>query len=396
MFVSLAGPTSPAYSWRHGVRTEPGCFADRSFSTQAYKPRVLTDITCLRVAVPKTSFFCCLHLSSIRVSRSFPHRLADVRISVSTSFVRCYGVARGVPEDGSGRGLPSTAFRPLDPTLIAQCFPPIGRRPVACSAIDLRLALREGRPISRARLLFYPAIRVDSPTSPAVACSVRRQLSSEVTGARAHRSPLLPLAVLSYGWSTCPCFFTSFSHLYHAESGLFTEFASRGLQRPQTTILLSSSWRLYGVLPSFRHFERDVCAESHPLTFAVPYAVLADKSRIQSIESSRAFPAPSTTLRPSRPVQVILVTAEALRFVERCRGRRSATAPPPNPAPPYAVLADVRSSASALSVWRVPDAAAWTDGRRCLCSWTSRRPPPPRRSLAYSPSSPAARGSVAT
>ena len=177
MFVSLAGPTSPAYSWRHGVRTEPGCFADRSFSTQAYKPRVLTDITCLRVAVPKTSFFCCLHLSSIRVSRSFPHRLADVRISVSTSFVRCYGVARGVPEDGSGRGLPSTAFRPLDPTLIAQCFPPIGRRPVACSAIVLRLALREGRPISRARLLFYPAIRVDSPTSPAVACSVRKQPS---------------------------------------------------------------------------------------------------------------------------------------------------------------------------------------------------------------------------
>ena len=198
MFVSLAGPTSPAYSWRHGVRTEPGCFADRSFSTQAYKPRVLTDITRLRVAVPKTSFFCCLHLSSIRVSRSFPHRLADVRISVSTSFVRCYGVARGVPEDGSGRGLPSTAFRPLDPTLIAQCFPPIGRRPVACSAIDLRLALREGRPISRARLLFYPAIRVDSPTSPAVACSVRKQFElhverrapryeSEITALRGHR-----------------------------------------------------------------------------------------------------------------------------------------------------------------------------------------------------------------
>ena len=236
MFVFCAGPTSPAYSCGPGVRTEPGCFADRSFSTQAYKPRVLTDITRLRVAVPKTSFFCCLHLSSIRVSRSFPHRLADVRISVSTSFVRCYGVARGVPEDGSGRGLPSTAFRPLDPTLIAQCFPPIGRRPVACSAIVLRLALREGRPISRARLLFYPAIRVDSPTSPAVACSVHRQLSlhvgrrepryeseraalhghrviaapplvfettREVTGARAHLSPILSLAVLSDGWFTC-------------------------------------------------------------------------------------------------------------------------------------------------------------------------------------------------
>ena len=66
---------------------------------------VFTDITCLRVAVPKTSFFRCLHLSSIRVSRSFPHRLADVRISVSTSFIRCYGVARGVPEDCGGRGM---------------------------------------------------------------------------------------------------------------------------------------------------------------------------------------------------------------------------------------------------------------------------------------------------
>ena len=98
-----AGPTSPAHSWRHGVRTEPGCFADRSFSTQAYKPRVLTDITCLRVAVPKTSFFCCLPLSSIRVSRSFPHRLADVRISVSTSCTMLWR-RPGVPEDGSGRG----------------------------------------------------------------------------------------------------------------------------------------------------------------------------------------------------------------------------------------------------------------------------------------------------
>ena len=148
----------------------------------------------------------------------------------------------------------------------------------------------------------------------------------------------------------------------------------------------------------YRHFDisREMCALS-PIhsPFAVPYAVLADKSRIQSIESSRAFPAPYTTLRPSRPFQVILVTAEALRFVERRRGRRSATAPPPNPAPPYAVLADVRPSASALSVRRVPDAAARTDGRRCLCSWTSRRRAPPRRSPAYSPSSPAARGSVA-
>ena len=336
MFVSLAGPTSPAYSCCPGVRTEPGCFADRSFSTQAYKPRVLTDITRLRVAVPKTSFFCCLHLSSIRVSRSFPHRLADVRISVSTCFIRCYGVARGVLEDGgatgSGRGLPleragtaHAAFRPLDPTLIAQCFFLIGRRPVACSAIVLRLALREGRPISRARLLFYPAIRVDSPTSPAVACSVRRQLSLHVER-RAPRyesertalvvaAPALvfetatsaplrvathhghPSATYSFADATmrrrrvrCPpldsvdghdgaadarlgelsgaqrghwgartsltsstprstllrlvyvSFFqeTLFSHLYHTESGLFTQFASGGLQRPQTTF--TSCW----------------------------------------------------------------------------------------------------------------------------------------------------------
>ena len=85
----------------------------------------------------------------------------------------------------------------------------------------------------------------------------------------------------------------------------------------------------------------------------------------------------------------------APRFVERRRGHRSAIAPSPNFAPPHAVLADVRSSVSALSVRRVPDAAARTGGRRCLCSWTSRRRAPPRRSPAYSPSSPAARGSVA-
>ena len=86
--------------------------------------------------------------------------------------------------------------------------------------------------------------------------------------------------------------------------------------------------------------------------FAPPYAVLADKSRLQSIESRSAFPAPYTTLRPSRPFEVILVTAEALRFVERRRGRRSAIAPPPNPAPPYAVLADVGSSVSTFPTWR--------------------------------------------
>ena len=91
---------------------------------------------------------------------------------------RSHGSGRGLPLEHAGTA--HAAFRPLDPTLIAQCFFLIGRRPVACSAIVLRLALREGRPISRARLLFYPAIRVDSPTSPAVACSVRRQLSLHV------------------------------------------------------------------------------------------------------------------------------------------------------------------------------------------------------------------------
>jgi hypothetical protein len=199
-----AGPTSPAYSCGPGVQTEPGCFADRSFSTQAYiaggkllgaenvlggvqtcdegcamasaarapnaSPSVLGPATTApstaryREARPaawrprgrgiadghtnacppavgkaltgrergagarahahlfprinsihrhhlparcgaENLFFRCLHLSSIRVSRSFPHRLADVRISVSTSFIRCYGVARGVPEDCGGRGM---------------------------------------------------------------------------------------------------------------------------------------------------------------------------------------------------------------------------------------------------------------------------------------------------
>ena len=55
-------------------------------------------------------FFRCSHLSSIRESHFSSHRLTDVRISVSTSFVRCYGVARGVLVDGSGRGLPTRPF----------------------------------------------------------------------------------------------------------------------------------------------------------------------------------------------------------------------------------------------------------------------------------------------
>ena len=164
------------------------------------------------------------------------------------------GRGRGLPLESAGTA--HAAFRPLDPTLIAQCFYPIGRRPVARSAIVLRLALREGRPISRARLLFYPAIRVDSPTSPAVACSVRRQLSlhvgrresryeseraalhghrviaapplvfkttREVTGARAHGSPILSHAVLAYGWSTCPFFRNHyFAHVCPTQSPAYS------------------------------------------------------------------------------------------------------------------------------------------------------------------------------
>ena len=228
-------------------------------------------------------FFRCSYLSSIRESHVLfhtdsptcvipcPQALYDAMASPEASWRTAEAAALAATAHA--------AFRPLDPTLIAQCFFLIGRRPVACSAIVLRLALREGRPISRARSFFFRAIRVDSPTSPAVACSVRRQLSlhvgrrepryeseraalhghrviaapplvfettREVTGARAHLSPILSLAVLSDGWFTRPCFFTSFSHLYHAESGLFTEFASRGLQRPQTTIpvvvLLAPLW----------------------------------------------------------------------------------------------------------------------------------------------------------
>ena len=177
------------------------------------------------------------------------------------------------PEGRQRSRLAHAAFRPLDPTLIAQCFFLIGRRPVARSAIDLRLALREGRPISRARLLFYPAIRVDSPTSPAVACSVRRQLSLHVERllGRVHiahlfcpsqYSPTVGLRVLV----SSPRFliFTTQSPAYSPSS---PAVACSVRKQPS---LLSSSWRLDGVLPSFRHFERDVCAESHPLTFCGP------------------------------------------------------------------------------------------------------------------------------
>ena len=222
-------------------------------------------------------FFRCSYLSSIRESHVLfhtdsptcvipcPRALYDALASPEASWRTAEAAALAATAHA--------AFRPLDPMLIAQCFPPIGRRPVACSAIDLRLALREGRPISRARSFFFRAIRVDSPTSPAVACSVRRQLSLHVERllGRAHiahlfcpsqYSPTVGLRVLV----SSPRFliFTTQSPAYSPSS---PAVACSVRKQPS---LLSSSWRLDGVLPSFRHFERDVCAESHPLTFCGP------------------------------------------------------------------------------------------------------------------------------
>ena len=190
---------------RYRVRLLTGRFP-RSYSptSPAYSP---TSPACaLRCRKPLFSLFVLVVDSRVSLFITQTRRRAYFRVHVLyTTLWRRPRRPGGRRSHGSGRGLPleragtaHAAFRPLDPTLIAQCFYPIGRRPVARSAIDLRLALREGRPISRARLLFYPAIRVDSPTSPAVACSVRRQLSlhverrapryeSERTALRCHR-----------------------------------------------------------------------------------------------------------------------------------------------------------------------------------------------------------------
>ena len=165
---------------RYRVRLLTGRFP-RSYSptSPAYSP---TSPACaLRCRKPLFSLFV---LSSIRESHVLfhtdsptcvipcPRALYDALASPEASW--------RTAEAATLAATAHAAFRPLDPTLIAQCFFLIGRRPVACSAIVLRLALRKGRPISRARLLFYPAIRVDSPTSPAVACSVRRQFDLHV------------------------------------------------------------------------------------------------------------------------------------------------------------------------------------------------------------------------
>ena len=139
---------------------------------------VLTDITCLRVAVPKTSFFAVRTVVDSRVSRSFPHRLADVRNSVSTSFVRCYVVARGVLEDGGGSG-------------------PCGNGP---------RGLLSARPGAH-RSVFLPH------RSPACGAQCNRSSPRFERGA-----PNFARAFTFLPRNTCR----------------FTDFASGGLQRPQT------------------------------------------------------------------------------------------------------------------------------------------------------------------
>ena len=124
-------------------------------------------------------FFRCSHLSSIRVSRFFPHRLADVRISVSTCFIRCYGVARGVLEDGGGSG-------------------PCGNGPRGLSS---------PRPDAH-RSVFFPY------RSPACGAQCNRSSPRFERGA-----PNFARALTFLPRNTCR----------------FADFASSGLQRPQTT-----------------------------------------------------------------------------------------------------------------------------------------------------------------
>ena len=119
-------PTSPAYS-----PTSPAC------ALRCRKPLFFAVCTCRRF-----ESHVLFHTDSPTCVFPCPRALYDAMASPEASRRTAEAAAHA-------------AFRPLDPTLIAQCFPPIGRRPVACSAIDLRLALREGRPISRARLLFF-------------------------------------------------------------------------------------------------------------------------------------------------------------------------------------------------------------------------------------------------
>jgi hypothetical protein len=95
----------------------------------------------------------------------------------------------------------------------------------------------------------------------------------------------------------------------------------------------------------YRHFDisREVCSliPIHSPS-AAPYAVLANKSGIQSIESCRAFPAPYTALRPSRPLlgYPSYVPAATPPHISE-RGSLVLS---------HAVLADVRQSASFISI----------------------------------------------
>ena len=151
-FPRSYSPTSPAYS-----PTSPAC--------------------ALRCRKPLFSLF--VLVVDSRVSRSFPHRLADVRNSVSTSFVRCYVVARGVLEDGGGSG-------------------PCGNGP---------RGLLSARPGAH-RSVFLPH------RSPACGAQCNRSSPRFERGA-----PNFARAFTFLPRNTCR----------------FADFASSGLQRPQTT-----------------------------------------------------------------------------------------------------------------------------------------------------------------
>ena len=186
MFVSLAGPTSPAYSCGPGVRTEPGCFADRSFSTQAYKPRVLTDITRLRVAVPKTSFF------AVCTCRRFESHVL---------------------------------FHTDSPTCVFPC-----PRALYDAMASPEASWRTAEPRQRPRL----------------ALGARRNGPRGLSSARpdAHRSVFFPYRSPACGVQcnrSSPCFERGAPNFARALTFLprntcrFADFASSGLQRPQTT-----------------------------------------------------------------------------------------------------------------------------------------------------------------
>ena len=118
---------------------------------------------------------------------------------------------------------------------------------MACSAIVLRLALREGAP-NFARAYFTPFLRVADFSG-----GLQRPYNFPVRSlGRAH------IAHLFYPSQHSPrlVYVSLFLHL--AFSSLprrvrsFTEFASRGLQRPQTTICCRPPGAFMGF---YRHFD---------------------------------------------------------------------------------------------------------------------------------------------